>query len=234
MITEDKLMAYVDGEVSAADRGAIDAALAQDVRLRSAVADERRMRRSLSALYDPALEEQVPERLRRLLEPADDRVVPLRRLAAVAAPRGLWQNLTAIAASLVLGVMLGQTLLDGGGEAVGLPAQGELAAALETQLAATQTPADPIQLGISFVGPEGQPCRTFESSEAAGLACRSGGEWALRLLAPRAASPGSEYQRAGSASALVMDSAQELIVGGPMDAREERAARDAGWTGAAW
>jgi hypothetical protein len=229
MITEERLMAYVDGAVSAEERAVIDTALADDERLQRAVADERRLRRSLAELYDPTLEEELPERLRQLLEPADQRVVPFKQ-ARPAAPRWGWQNFSALAASLVIGMFLGRAMIDGGGpETTGLLAERHLAAALQTQLAATQTPGDPIQVGISFVGPEGRPCRTFESADAAGLACRSGNRWQLRLLASKAPSPGSDYQRAGSASGLVMGSVQELIVGEPMDARQEREARDAGW-----
>jgi anti-sigma factor RsiW len=192
MIDREKLMAYVDGELPAEERAAIDAELADNEPLRRAVAEERLLRRAFAQTYDPALEEPIPEPVARLLAGTDSRVVPFKR-PPPAPPRWHWQSFTAIAASLVLGVVLGSSLgLTGGGsqDQAGLGVDGELAAALETQLASTQTPASPIQVGISFVGADGRPCRTFETSQAAGLACRAGPEWDLRLLAPRGAGAG--------------------------------------------
>jgi hypothetical protein len=230
MITEEKLMAYVDGEIPAGEREAVEAAIAGDDRLKKALAGEKRLRRALAELYGPALEEELPESLTRLLGPHENRVVPLKK-PSVTSPVWGWGSLAAMAASLVLGVFLGFGLdrVPSEEDEAGLRVEGQLATALQTQLASTQSPAAPIQVGISFIGPDGQPCRTFESSEAAGLACRSGENWQLRLLAPGGNSRRSEYQQAGSASSLVMSSAQELIVGEPMNARQERQARDAGW-----
>lgn len=230
MITDEKLMAYVDGELSDDERKAIDAALAGDERLQERLADERRLRLGMAKIYGPTLNEKIPERLTRMLQPADDRVVPLRRPNAVA-HRWRWQNLTALAASLAIGVFMGQNLTGGEFADTGLEVDAQLASALDTQLASTQGPADPVQIGISFVGPGGQPCRTFEAADWAGLACHSGGGWQLRLAAPKGSTRGAEYQQAGSASALVMGSAQELIAGEPMSAQQERQARDAGWPG---
>ncbi|WP_126173940.1 anti-sigma factor family protein [Altericroceibacterium xinjiangense] len=231
MITEEQLMAYVDGELAHAERERVERAMAEDVRVRDAVAREKQLRQELSGLYDPALEEEVPERLAGLLRGAERRVVPIRKSAPASRipHRG---QFAALAASLVLGLFLGIGV-DGltGGRSVTtafLP-QDQLSRALDVQLASNQGPDAPVQVGISFVGPGGQPCRTFESAEVSGLACRSRGEWRLELIAPGEQSPGLEYQQAGSASALIMSSAQELLTGEPMNAREEKAARDAGW-----
>jgi hypothetical protein len=230
MITEEKLMAYVDGELSENEKEAIDAALAGDQRLQARLAAERLLRIRMGELYDPALNEEIPERLTRMLQPADNRVVFLKRQSTVT-DRWRWQNLAALAASLVIGMFLGQNLTGGESVDTGLEVNAQLAAALNTQLASTQSPANPVQIGISFEGPGGQPCRTFESAGWAGLACGSGGAWQLRLLAPKGDTRSAEFQQAGSASALVMGSAQELIVGEPMTAQQERQARDAGWPG---
>lgn len=230
MIGEEKLMAYIDGELSAEEQRAIEIMLPGDRRLQKLVADEQLLRRRLADLYDPALEETLPESLTGLLHPRGSRVVPFEKPGSRRF-NWSWGNLAALAASLVIGVFLGDALhtsSDGLDGETG-QAQVALAEALETQLASAQVPDAQVQIGITFIGPEGRPCRTFETSEAAGLACRTSGEWSVKLLAPREAAPGSEYQRAGSASALVMTSVQELIVGEPMNVREEREARDAGW-----
>lgn len=229
MITEEKLVAYVDGELSAEERKWVEAALAEDPILREAVAREKQLRTGLSNLYNPALEEKVPERLAALLRGPENRVVPIGKpRPALRFPR--WGQFAAIAASLVLGIFLGQSLnAPPGMDESKFVAEAQLAEALDTQLASAQPLDAPIQVGISFVGPGGQACRTFESPNGAGLACRSEEDWQLRLFAPGQSSSRFQYEQAGSAAALVMRSAQELLVGEPMDAIEEQQARDAGW-----
>jgi hypothetical protein len=142
---------------------------------------------------------------------------------------------TAIAASLVLGLFLGQTVLepnDDSGNALALVPDEQLANALETQLASNQNPGDAIQIGATFIGLDGQPCRTYEAPNSAGLACRTGEEWKLKLVAPGVRSSNTEYQQAGSSSELVMRNAQEMLAEGPMTAEQEKQARDAGWPSA--
>ena len=231
MINEETLMAYADGELADEDRSRVEAALLDNGRVQGALADEWRLRRSLLELYDPVMSEEVPERLKRLLQaPA----IPFPSVSAQGSPirRTAWQEVVAMAAALVLGIFVGHGLgadSPSPAESTERVADGKLAQALDVQLASAQSPDAPIQVGISFTGPEGQPCRSFRSPDTVGLACRADGEWALRLLAPFEGSRSSEYQQAGSATALVMTSAQELMVGEPMDAAEERRARDSGW-----
>lgn len=223
------MMAYVDGELSPAKLEAFEARLARDPKLRQAVEQERLLRRKFAETYDAALTEELPPRLVALLGRPAVRVLPFRRPGTAPAP-WRWHQLTALAASLAL-VVLVTLELSGPGEdaAEGSSIAGATAEALDVQLASSQDPAAPVQIGVSFVGPDGRPCRTFEVSEGAGLACRSAGEWQLRRFVPGAVSPGVEYRRAGSASAEVMREVQELVVGEPMNAKQERQARDAGW-----
>jgi hypothetical protein len=238
MITQEQLMSYVDGEASAETRAEVEAALAADETLRRRIAEERRLRRHMANLYAPALTEPVPDRLTGLFRGEETNVVAFKRPNPAPAPSpspSPWRWLStaaAVAASLVLGVFVGQQLdmrQAGAQEASMLRAQGTLATALQTELASSQSAAAPIRIGISFTGPDGQPCRTVETADAAGLACRSDGEWRLALLASTPSPRASEYQQAGSAAGLVMSAAQEMIVGEPMSAAQERQARDAGW-----
>jgi hypothetical protein len=235
MTTEDQLMAYVDGEASADARAEIEAALAADESLQRRVAEERRLRRHMANLYAPALREPVPERLTGLLRQDRTKVVDFKPASPAPSPSPSpwrWRALAAAAASLVLGVFVGQQL---GARGAGAPdgsmlrAQGALASALQTELASSQPASAPVRIGISFTGRDGQPCRTFETADAAGLACRSDGQWRLALMTAAPGPRASEYQQAGSAAALVMSAAQEMIVGDPMTADQERQARDAGW-----
>lgn len=226
------MMAYVDGELSPAKLEAFEARLARDPKLRQAVEQERLLRRKFAETYDAALTEELPLRLVGLLAPPVARVLPFRRTGATAPARLRWQQLTAMAASLAL-VVLVTVELSGPGEdedaAAGYNIAGATAEALDVQLASTQDPAAPVQIGVSFLGPDGRSCRTFEVSEGAGLACRSNGEWQLERFVSGSGSAGAEYRRAGSASTEVMREVQELVVREPMNAEQERQARDAGW-----
>lgn len=232
MTDDEKLMAFADGELSGHESTAVQIAIGNDARLKDELARERRLRRSLSDLYDPVLGEELPESLTKLLtaKPAPGSSLPGKRRA-----QPWWLNVTATAASLAAGVFLGQALVDNrqrpmfDGPQI---ARGELTRALDAQLASAPDEKAPIQLGISFFGPGGHPCRTFRSADLVGLACRDRDRWTLRLMAPTENSPGFEYQQADSASALVMRSAQEMMVGEPMDAVAERRARDSGWPSA--
>jgi hypothetical protein len=230
-MTDEKVMAYVDGELTPEDRSALERRLASDRQLQCAVANERLLRSKFAETYDPTLAEEVPQRLLQLLERPNPQVLPFRRPRI--APAGWrWQHLTAMAASLALALFLGNGLLSNDRAAedqAGFRITKETAEALNVQLASTQSANAPVQIGVSFIGPEGQPCRTFGVSEGAGLACRSGNEWKLELFAPGTGSSGTEFQRAESGSTAVMSKVQELIAGEPMDGRQERQARDAGW-----
>lgn len=231
---DELLMAYVDGELSPEDRSAMERKLAGDRRLQRAMAQERSLRSKIAETYDPVLAEEVPERLVRLFDRPRPRVLAFPR-PNLASSGWRWQHLIAMAASLALALFLGYGLTTTGDPAEdesGYRIAAPTAEALDVQLASAQSPTAPVQIGVSFVGPGGEPCRTFEVSEGAGLACRSGTEWELRLFASGTASSGAEYQIAASASAEVMGGVQELIAGEPMDARQERQARDAGWPAA--
>lgn len=231
MISEDKLMAYVDGELSRDACEAIEAEAERNPELRNAIIQERLLRSELADLHSPAMKEQVPERLARILQPVGDTVVAFRQRTPERRARYL-AMITAMAASLVLGVFLGPAFGFGSDPRDGasnLQIDGQLAAALHTQLASEQQPQDAIQIGITFVGRESEVCRTFEAADMAGLACLIDNEWQMRLLAPKNSSPDTEYQRANSAFGLVMSSTQEMIGSEPMNADQERQARNADW-----
>lgn len=227
---EDDMMAYVDGELSPTKLQTFEARLARDPLLRRAVEQERLLRRKFAETYDAALTEERPPRLMRLLDRPASRVLSFRR-PALAPARWRWQHTTAIAASLTLAVLLTHEFVtnEPGPDEAGYPIAGATAEALDVQLASAQDPAAPVQIGVSFFDPDDRPCRTFENSEGAGLACHSSGEWQLRRFVPGGGSPGGEYWRASSPSAEIMREVQELVAGEPMNAEQERQARDARW-----
>lgn len=233
-IDDDMLMAFVDGELDEVSRARVERAVAEDPELRARLAQQHRLRDRLAEYYGPVVEEEVPERFRAMLE---TNVVPFAAKPRTARP--LWQTLTALAATLVLGLAIGRTLLAPGAtgpfavEGGTMVARGDLATALDTQLASAQAQDAPTRIGVSFTNNDGRACRTFDSQAAAGVACRGDNGWQVMMTAAGSGGQRTEFRQAGSASPLVLQAAQEMMAGEPFDDAAERRARDSGWRSSA-
>jgi hypothetical protein len=241
---DEQLMAYVDGELDAAQAAAFEARIAAEPALQRAVQAQRQVRQQLAAAYDPVLQEPVPASLQALLAaPAPAAVLELaaerrRRAAAAPARQSAWW---ALAASLALGVGLGWFgARPGAGEAAMLAraadgqllASGVLAQQLTAALAA-EPPQAGVAVGLSFAARDGRFCRSFalEGAALAGLACRGEAGWAVRGLAPagEATAPGAYRTAATALPPALLQQLDALRAGDTLDAAAERAARDAGW-----
>jgi hypothetical protein len=146
-----------------------------------------------------------------------------------------------LAASLVVGVLIGQALL----RTTGAPgpitardgkllANGVLAQALSEQLVNTQKDALPVRIGVSFKSKDGDYCRTFalhESTALAGVACRENDAWQVQTLAQSdTPTAGGPYRQAGSEMPRsVTQAVQDMIAGEPLDEHAETLAREKGW-----
>lgn len=232
-ISEETLMAYADGELEGAERESIERALASDPGARARLEEHRRLRNRLTGHYGPVAQEEVPERLLAML--GATRPEGLTSLSAArekkrALPR-VWQRYGAIAASLAVGILAGQLISEGGESPIAaqsgvLVAQGGLATALETQLASAQEAGSATRIGLTFQDRQGRVCRTFDGAAMSGLACRSDGEWQV-LLAAAGARQDSEFRQAGSPA--IIEVAQEMMAGAPLDGPSERKAKASGW-----
>jgi hypothetical protein len=235
-IDDDMLMAFVDGELDEVGRARVERAVGGDPALQARLAQQQDLRARLAAHYGPTAEEEVPERFRAMLE---TNVVAFPA-AQPRASRPLWQSLTALAAALVLGLMLGRTLLAPtpaqGPFAVAdgtLVARGSLADALDSQLASAQPRDAATRIGVSFADHDGRACRSFDSAAAAGIACRNGADWQVMMTAAGSGRQRGDYRQAGSENLLVQQTAQEMMAGEPFDDAGERRARDSGWRSSA-
>jgi hypothetical protein len=250
-ISEQTLLAYVDGELDGAGRAAVEAALQGDPQLAGQVARQRALREHLAAAYDPVLAEPIPARLLAAAQPAaaPDKVVDLaaarseRKAATVgrAAGRGAhWAQWGGMAACLAIGLVAGRELLAPAGEIVlrdgKLLARGPLDKMLTQVAAADADPATPNHVGLTFVSKSGVYCRTFGwgagADASAGLACRNGPGWELRSLAHAAAGATAGGPMRMAASSLpepVLRAVEAEIAGSPLDAQAERAALQSGW-----
>jgi len=241
-IDDELLMAYVDGELGATERAAIEAALAQDADLRRRIESQKALRATLQGAFAPTLTEPVPEALIAAARGTrGDTVVDLASRSAARAPR-TWamREWVAMAASVVLGVAIGFSAWHRGqAELVTVAAngtveaRGALADALSHQLASAQSPSGAVGIGVSFRDQAGHYCRTFtvhRATNVSGLACEATGKWTVRALAPAGAPSGDGYQMAGSQMPdVILRAVDESIAGAPLDAAAERAALAKDW-----
>jgi len=225
MTADERLIAYVDEELSPQERAAFESQMACDPVLAAKVAAHRRLAARISGSYGGVLAEPVPPRLVAVASAANDSA---RRGPGPLPP--LW---AAMAACLVIGVLAGRAswpnqepLVMRGGELV---ARGDLAKALSRQLASE---TGLVKIGLSFRARDGAYCRTFESppERLAGLACRRDGRWVAQTATAWAPQAALNYRTAASATPpAVLAAVDATIAGEALDASAERAARDRGW-----
>ena len=257
-VSDETLMAYADGEVDAATRAIIEAAMRDDPEIRRRIEEHRALRETMQGAFSEVLHEPVPQRLidaargynaaRGHNAAHAGNVVDLAsaRKAAADAPgrRRSWQPI-AMAASVLLGVALGYLGWHGSNTWLKTNSHGELVAgaglaeALSNQLSEDRSPGLVATTGLSFRAKTGDYCRTFSSTGAnasSGLACREDDGWKIKVLAqtPNATSNSSNFRPAASADAPAIRAAvEESIDGEPLDRAGEIAARQGGWAAAA-
>ena len=251
-ISDEMLMAYADGELDATAREAVESAMREDPQIVERVARHSALRRRVREAYSAVLSEDVPERLLRAAQGAaatERKVVNLQDARAArehSAPytrplRRQWRTAGAMAASVIVGVgggffIWGRTVPPFARGADGaLVARGQLAQALSNQLAAEQSRASSVQIGLSFLAKSGDYCRTFALSgeqSPSGLACRHGEEWQVRAVTQGSdeVAGASEYRTAGSTMpAMIREIVEAQVAGEPLDQAGERAARQRDW-----
>jgi anti-sigma factor RsiW len=242
--SDEELMAHADGELEPERRLALDAALAADAALRARVEALRAQRQRVAAAYHGTLDEPVPQRLRALLDaPPPAVVVDLATMHARKTPwrsadtRSNWMQWGGMAASVLLGVLLGLLFAPRGdvdallAERAGRLVAGDaLSQALSAQLAGDERSAPAVAVPLSFVDKAGRYCRTFSSAHTAGLACRNAGQWEVLIATPAqgdAAAP--MRQAASSLPRAVLDAVDQRIEGNALNAAQERDARARDW-----
>lgn len=184
-------------------------------------------RRRLSAAFDGVLDEPVPDRFKALLAEPAPQVVDLGAVRAQRRAMSAWAAWGGMAATLVLGTLIGTRLAPPGGDDR-LVARGEIARALDTQLASA--PAGAVAVQVSFKARDGRWCRSFSTAVTAGLACREpDGAWALQQVAAVNAPGRGLRQAASSLPPSVLAAVDAAMAGEALNADQEKAARDAGW-----
>lgn len=246
---DERILAYVDGELDPAGAALVEAAIAADPAVADAVARARRLRAQLRDAFDPVLDEPVPAHLLALARgagstaaapapgPAPGGGATVHPLPRPARRRWALPEWTAMAAALVLGIAVSQlAMAPPAGPLVSesgrLVADGVLAESLQSQLGADT--GDGLRIGLSFRDRDGAFCRAFRvggERDLAGLACRApDGRWQVPVVVSVAPVDGGALRQASTAlPEAVLAELDARIDGEPLDADQEREARDAGW-----
>jgi hypothetical protein len=226
--SKEQIAAYADGELEGDALREVEAEVLASPELQAQVAAHRRLKARLAAHFQPLAEGPVPDRLIGLVrrEPAEN-VVDLAAARERTRPRPLrfaWAG-PALAASLVIAMVGYGMILRSAPDY----ATGDVAAALDSQLAATQARDAPVRVLLSFRDGDGRFCRGFSSTGQSGVACRDDRGWRLDKVIPGQTPQAGEYRQAGSAEAEVLSAIQELAQGPALNADDERNAMRAGW-----
>lgn len=225
----ETVAAFVDGELDDLTARRIERVAETDAALAAEIVRHRALRAQLAEHYAPICDEPVPDRLRSLLADGPKLDTSLADRRAARRSRFSTLHWGAIAASLVLGLTIGLRPWIPAGDVQtdngALIAAGSLARALETQLASNQSAGAAVRIGVSFEDKAGRYCRSFESPGLDGIGCREGDHW--RLERTLAGEGSSDYRQASSGELAA--AAAAMMRRDALDARGERAARDAGW-----
>ncbi len=242
--SDETLMAFADGELDEPTRSAVERAMRTDPALAAKVRQHIALRNDVFRAFARTLDEPVPPRLKQVVRSAKvvqlDTVRAAKKSVVEVPRRWSWPEWGAMAATLVVGVLagtLGMNSLRGETQlasSVGsngtLVARGALDSALTRQLASAQPAGTAVKIGVSFVSRDGQYCRSFTTGASAGLACRSGSEWKIPVLAESGGAGEGAYRQAGSAMPpAVLEAIDARAAGSSLDAQGEQAAAQKGW-----
>ena len=229
--SQETLMAYADGELDPETRRAIEAQMAVDPQVAREIERYRALRAEVGGAFAGILDERVPDRLLRAATRAS---TPQRRQWA-------WPEWTSIAASLLIGVLVGRALLPQPSGESGLivagkdgrvVASGALARALSEQLSSDD--GSGIDIGLTFRAKSGEYCRTFGAHAAqpvVGFACRDAQAWRIDMLsaAPRPEAGGHYRMASTQLPAPVVQAIAQRMQGDALDADDEVMARRRQW-----
>ena len=245
-LTREMLDAFVDGELPPADMTRMAALIEKRADLRAYVESQEKLKHHLRDSFSQVLHQAIPAQIGRLIASAAKRPVGKSRWSDWLREFFAWGVAGPAAATLAVGLVVGLFV----GRFQPAPfvasvsngqilAQGELAHALDVQLAANASSKEIVRIGLSFRSKQGDDCRTFEwmssSVSTDGVACHIAGKWNLAALvnAPRHPNDTAAYQTAGATMPdAIRGTVSAMISGEPFDPSGEEAARAAHWTGA--
>lgn len=239
-VSDEMITAWLDGELPPQQRDAIEEAFAASPELGLRVAKLSRLDRMLAPAFAETLNAPIPARFEALLARPRATGWSLSGLRSAFAGMLEPRPMGMAAAALVVGVLVGGSLLSSGAGVPGFEtaADGQLVANSEmaVNLASLQSgeAAGPqaMRIKLSMVDEGGRYCRQFETASASGLACLDGGKWQVDTIAPaKSSGQGGQYVMADGGSDPVIEAAlQRRGVTQVLDRDQEAAAIKAGWS----
>ena len=240
MVEDEKFFAWLDGELPADEAARVEAEVAADRRLSRLAEEHRSMTAGLRTAFGEVEAQPVPDRLKSGFDRSGETVVSLTDARAVREARkapALWVQMTALAATLAVGIfagnmMTGMSVVGSSSpieaEAGRFVASADLENALYAQLASAPAESGP-RIGLTFRDKSGAICRTFEDRAASGLACRESGDWRIRSLFQAPEGQSTDYRMASGPNPQLMEAVEASIDGEPFDAAQEKAVAEKGW-----
>ena len=236
-IDDEKFFAWLDGELDPAEAAAVEDEVAADPRLTRMAEQHRAFGQRLRDVFDPVASEAVPERLRDAVKRPGAAVIDFDSRSRDRDRRAAWSPVpqwAAMAATLVVGILVGSTLL---GERRASPveirgdkiyAAAELDDALERQLASAE-PDGAVRIGMTFRDRDGAICRSFTDARSTGLACRDGDDWRVKALLAAPEGQSSDYRMAAGTDPALAAMIEAAMAGEAFDAGQEQSAKARGW-----
>ena len=232
-IDDEKFFAGLDGELDAAEAAEVEAAVAADPRLMRMAEQHRGFGVRLRETFATVAAAPVPERLVNSVTPPSAEIIDFgsRRNRNAWAPLPQW---AAMAATLVVGVLIGTTLIgERGGSPIEVRGSTMVAAAgldraLDKQLASAGDVSG-LRIGVTFRDSAGAVCRSFIDQRSSGLACRAGKDWRVKGLFAVPEQPGGDYRMAAGADPNLAALIDSTIAGDAFDAAQEKSAQARGW-----
>jgi hypothetical protein len=231
MTEDEEFFAWLDGELSGDAAAAVEARVASNPALVAKATRHRQLTAGLRHAFDPVLDDQLnPPRFQAEVIDFGARATEReRRRGRFGVPQ--W---AAMAAPLALGLVAGNLIgRDGTNSPVAvengrLLATASLAPALDSSLASAGA-EDGVRIGLTFRDSAGRICRSFTAAATIGLACREKDEWRIRGLFQAGEGQAGDYRMAAGQDPRLAALIDEAIVGEPLDAAAEKAARDRHW-----
>jgi len=232
MPTDEKLFAWLDGELDPVEAARVADAVAADPRLNALAARHRALQARLRDAFDPILEAPIPAEI--AAEMREPGVIDFGAASARREWAGwrIFPQAALMAATFAIGIVIGTVVphrSTGPVEALGsqVYAATALDKALDTELASA--PTGDIRVGLTYRDHSGTVCRSFTAQSSSGLACRENDRWALRGLLAAPEGQSNAYRMANGTDPALAHLIASSIAGEPFDAAAERAARDNGW-----
>lgn len=248
-IDDERLLAWLDGALDDADAAAVAAAVATDAELAARAAAHRAVAERLRGGFALLLADPIPPALAAAASQSSGTVTDMsmaraardarqaareKRSSAPMTRRFALPQWAAVAATLALGIIAGRMSYEVGPQpsitqnGTELEARGQLATALDSQLASLPTNGG-ARVMVTFRAHDGRICRSWSLAAQSGIACRSGARWQVTAAVASPVEANGPYRMAAGGDPALFSLIDGMIDGAAFDAAQEKQASQRGW-----